>query len=295
MYIPDGCSTLDMVNEPQIRLGLQGFSGVGKTWAALTFPNPLVLNLDKGLGAHFGKKEIAEVPIYTDEYCRKLYPSYKTLGDKKTVLEIWFDKVAPKLQEDQTLIFDGGTGLQRIYHKWWEANPALTKQGKVDDYGEWKFKINFFGTLFEQVKSLKCNFVYICHEAEKKDKDGQYSGKIRPLLTGQFCDELVSHFTDWFRAHAIKKPVDFATVKNETLKNFGCANIEAFKVICNQFKNDTVYFWQTESDELCDCKASSLIDFPRFIPANYESYKKYTKFDTILPQGVTLKDVTLSS
>lgn len=294
MYIPENCLTLDKVSDPQIRLGIQGFPGSGKTWSALTFPNPIVFNLDKGLGAHFGREDVTEIPIYEDEYCKKIYPSYKGIADKKSVIEIWFNTIGPKLEEDQTLVFDGGTGLQRIYHKWYEANPTITKQGKVDDYGEWKLKINFFGSILEQAKTLKCNFVYICHEAEKKDKDGQYSGKIRPLLTGQFCDEIVSHYTDWFRMHAIKKPVDMLQVKDETLKNFGCKNISAFKAICDTFKNDTVYFWQTESDELVDCKASSLVDFPRYIPANYESFKKYTKLNISLPEGVDLSDVTLT-
>lgn len=293
MFIPNNCKTLDQVNEPQIRLGIQGFPGVGKTWAALTFPNPIVLNLDKGLGAHFGNKNIVEVPIGEDAYCKTIYPAYKSLGDKKTVLELWFNNIAPKLEEDQTLIFDGGTGLQRIYHKWWEANPALTKQGKVDDFAEWRLKINFLGTLFEQAKTFKCNFIFICHEAEKKDKDGLYSGKIRPLMTGQFADELVSHFTDWFRQHATKKPSDFTQVKNETLKNFGSINIDAFKKICDSFKNDTVYFWQVESDDLTDCKASSLIDFPRNIPATYSAFKAYSKINVTLPDGITIKDVTI--
>jgi len=294
MYLPPNCHTLDKVLEPQVRLGIQGFPGVGKTWAALTFPNPIVFNLDKGLGAHFGNKQIAEIPIYEDDYCKTIYPAYKNIGDKKSVIEIWFEKIAPKLEDDQTLIFDGGTGLQRIYHKWWESNPVLTKQGKVDDFAEWRLKINFIGSILEVAKTLKCNFVYICHEAEKKDKDGLYSGKIRPLLTGQFCDEIVSHFTDWFRAHATKKPVDFAQVKNETLKNFGCKSIIEFKSICDDFKNDTVYYWQTESDDICDCKASSLVDFPRYIPANYRAFLKYSKFGIALPEGISSDDVSLA-
>lgn len=294
MFIPPNCLTLDKIKEPQIRLGLQGFPGVGKTWAALTFPNPIVFNLDKGLGAHFGRKDVIEIPIYNEDYCKSIWPNYKTFSDKRYVIEKWFTELAPKLDDDQTLVFDGGTGLQRIYHKWWENNPALTKQGKVDDFAEWKLKINFLGTLFEQAKLLKCNFVYICHESEKKDKDGMYTGKIRPLMTGQFCDELVSHFTDWFRCHAKNKPIDFASVKSETLKEFGCKNIEAFKEVCNYSSNDTVYYWQTQSDELADCKASSLINFPRYIAANFETFRKYSKFITsLLPPTVTMSDLQI--
>ena len=58
-YIPKGAVSLNTITvKPQIRLGLQGYSGTGKTWAALTFPNPIVLNLDRGLGAHTGRSDV---------------------------------------------------------------------------------------------------------------------------------------------------------------------------------------------------------------------------------------------
>lgn len=291
IYIPEGCNTLANVSEPQIRLGLQGFGGVGKTWAALTFKNPIVVNLDKGLGAHFGRPDVVEIPMGNVDYCKKLYPKYKGPESVRDVIDVFFDTVAPKLSEEQTLVFDGGTGLQHAYHKWYMANPVLTKMGKLDDFAEWRLKVVFLGDVFNRTKFLKCNFIYICHEAEKKDKDGSYSGKIRPLLTGQFCDELMSHFTDWFRCHALAKPK--ADVKPETLANFGLKNQAEFNSIANQFSNDCIYFWQTQSDDVCDCKASSLVNFPRYIPANSESFYKYKKNIT-LPEGITKEDLSLS-
>ena len=73
IYIPPSCRTLsEDTAKQQIRLGIQGFPGSGKDWSILGtpdgkqkgFPNPIVLNLDRGLGAHSQCTNIYEVPLY---------------------------------------------------------------------------------------------------------------------------------------------------------------------------------------------------------------------------------------
>jgi len=272
-YIPPNTNNLSKTKDlPQIRLGLQGYPGTGKTWAALTFPNPLVLNLDRGLGAHIGR-DINEIPFYDATFCKSVKNPYLPT-DLKDVLMMWIEKEGKKLEPDQTLIIDGLTGIQNAYHKWYTVNQVYTKAGKVDDFAEWNLKKVFMSEFFEATKFLKCHVVVIAHEADKKEKDGGYAGKVRPLLTGQFGDELVSHFTDWFRAHSNDKPT--AEVPEQKLKDFGMTKDE-YKKFCDSFPRNTIYYWQTEGDSVFDGKCSSLTLFPKFIPANYSSFDKFRR------------------
>ena len=284
LFIPDGCKPLSSIKEiPQIRLGLQGAWGGGKTWAALTFPNPTVVNLDRGLGAHIGRSDVVEVPLYDDAYCKTIDPNYNA-SRKKELIVSWLERYANKFQPNQTLVWDGNTPTQNAYHVWFEANKHrfLTRDGKVNEFAEWNQKVPYYSAIFDIFKSMKCHIVFICHEVDRPDKGNigdpkKYSGKIRPLMTGQMGDELGSHFTDWFRQCVASKPADFNAIKEEDCKRLWKMTKAEFKAMCDTFKGESIYFWQTEGDEIFDAKASSLVEAPRFIPANYSSFEKYRR------------------
>lgn len=278
IYKPEGAMLLsELLAEPQIRLGLQGFPGTGKTWAALTFPNPIVINIDRGLGAHTGRSDVIEIPLWDKDYCKRtdVNPNHKDATSLKDTIFLWLDRHGKKLTEHQTLVFDGGTGLQNAYHKYAEANPVVSAQGAYDKFAVWRLKLDYFGAICEMFKTLKCHIVYICHETEKKDVGGEYSGKLRPLLTGQFVDQLSSHFTDWFRCLTTDKVLE-DKLDDKKLAMWGLSKKE-FLDMQDTFPRNTVYYWQTEGDSLCDCKSSSLVNFPHYIPANYQSFSKYMK------------------
>lgn len=281
-YIPNHSRTLDKITQAQIRLGIQGYSGTGKTFAALTFPNPVVVNFDRGLGAHTGRSDVIEVPIYEAEFCKKIFPSFKE-ADLKDVALRWLTTEGMRLEPDQTLVWDGGTGTQNAYHKWYSANPVISmKSGKEDDFAEWRLKLIFMGDLMETFKKLKCHVVYISHETDKKEKNGEYLGRIRPLISGQFGDQLSSHFTDWFRQLVFDKPKKPEDVKDVTLREWGFKTITEYMNMCNTFPGNIIYAWQTEADTVCDgCKCSSLIGQPKYIPANYTSFKNLNRFPVI--------------
>jgi len=283
IYTPPGCFPLSSnTSKPQIRLGIQGFPGTGKTWAALTFPNPIVLNLDRGLGAHNGRNDVIEIPFYDVKFsggAEKLKDSLIT----------WLSSEGMKLTAQQTLVFDGCTVIDIAYHKWFSANQHLflTKTCKVDDFAEWQVKKKYFGELHALFKTLKCDVIFLTHEAERADKPstvgqpGAYTGKIRPILTGAYGDIIGGDYTDWFRQHAAEKPKDIKTdMTPDKLALWGMKTPDEFKAMCDTFPRNTIYFWQTEGDDKFDGKASSLVNFPRFIPANWESFRKYQRKQT---------------
>jgi len=281
IYTPPNCTTLaQSKTQPQIRLGIQGFPGTGKTWSALTFPNPIVLNLDRGLGAHTDRSDVIEIPFYLTSFSGSRV-------DLKDRLVDWLEKEGRKLTSDQTLVFDGCSSLEISYHTWFAANQHnfLTKQGKVDDFAEYQIKKKYFGELHELFKSLSCNLVFIAHESERADKPttvgqpGEYTGKIRPLLTGAYGDIIVRDYTDWYRQHAADKPKDYNALTPEALFNWSMSKDE-FKAMCATYPRNTIYYWQLEGDNRFDGKCS-LVNFPRYIPANYDSFKKYMRQQTI--------------
>lgn len=277
MYIPPHATTLDKQTQAQIRMGIQGFMGTSKTWASLTFPNPIVANIDRGLGAHLGRADVAELPFYSVEFCKKINQKYKSNADFKSTFLNWVKTEALKLTAQQTLVVDGLSSLDTYFHLWYKDNPIYSSRtGKEDDFAVWSEKAEYFTELFAEFKNLNCNVILCAHESPASDKNGDLTGKIRPLISGKMKDKIGGDFTDWVRSHAADKPKDFNAVKPETLKMWGMT-VEEFKAMCDTFPRNTIYFWQLESDDVFDGKISSLVNFPRYIPANYASFLKYSK------------------
>ncbi len=280
VFIPTNAVRLDTdQSKQQIRLGIQGFPNTGKTWAALTFPNPIVLNLDRGLGAHQGREDVHEIPFYKQEVGGRR-------DEVKDKLIVWLDTVATKFTNEQTLIIDSCSAIEQAYHAWFrknEANLALGENGSFNKFIQWSLKESFFGEIFSTLKVLKCDIIFITHEAEMRDKPstpgqlGQYTGKIRPLMTGKVTDTMCKDFTDWFRMICASKPADFTKLDPIKIQHDWKLSIPEFKAMCDTFPNDTLYYWQTLGDDIFDAKVSSLVDFPKYLPANYSSFKQYMR------------------
>lgn len=282
IYIPKNASSLaDESLQQQIRIGIQGFGGTGKNWSVLGtpdgkqkgFPNCIILNMDRGCASHATCKDIYQVPFY------KVYP--KRENHKDDVIE-WLNKEAIHLTQNQTLVWDSLSDLDKIYHMWWKeygVRTAVTAGGKTNEFAEWKVKTEWFNEIHYILKNLRCNVVMLAHEAERPDKPttvgqpGLYTGKIRPILAGQFGDTIVKEYTDWFRQHSGSKTLE---PKPETLTAWGM-NPASWKEMQNKFEGNTLYFWQTKSDDLFNAKASSLINPPTYMPATYETFLKYMR------------------
>ena len=280
IYIPPNCYSLDKDTAiQQVRFGIQGFPNTGKTWASLTFPNPIVLNLNRGLKAHQGRTDVYEVPFYKQEVG----------GPREQVKEKfiqWLEREGPKLTAEQYLVLDGLSDMEIAYHIWFasvQSTVALTNTGKINEFMEWQMKEKYFNEINFNLMSFKCNVILICHESERPDKPttvgqpGQYTGKIRPVISGKAGDVIVKDYTDWFRAHVSAKPADYSTISKEALISWGMKTTQEFKEMCDTFNGPTIYYWQTVGDDLFNAKSGSLIGQPKFIPANYTSFCKYLR------------------
>jgi hypothetical protein len=178
IYRPPNTQTLDVDNYlGQFRIGLQGAGGSGKTFSAVSFPNPIVASLDRGLISHIGRKDIIEVPFYLDSFVDSIVkrpsPKYTDIrtgqtkmrpANRKDALIYWLNTEAPKLTKAQTLIVDGGSGIQTAFHTQYWTDPDLDQNGKIKPYAEFRQKIDYFTEIMTQLKALTCNVIYISHE-----------------------------------------------------------------------------------------------------------------------------------
>jgi hypothetical protein len=289
-FVPAGASNLkDATHLPQLRIGIQGMPKISKTWAALTFPNPIVLSYDRGLASHVGR-DIIEIPMYdnawVDSVSKRKTPMYLDIRentpvqkdrpfDRKGALLKFLYGDATRLTKEQTLIVDGLTGVQAAFHIGYWTDPALDNNNKIKPYAEFRQKIDYLTEVALQFKALTCNVILICHEAPDRNDKGDLNGRIRPLLSGAFQDELQGHFTDWFRGHVTEKP---AKDKVEAFKAQWGIDDATLKdwVASTTSDHKSIYLWQCYSDSIANC-GTSLVNCPKFIPANYSSILKYSR------------------
>lgn len=283
IYIPPGAIPLDKVDHNfQLRLGIQGPPGTGKSWSATTFKNPIVLSGDRGLISHMGRADIIEIPFYNGVYVDsvKKRDGLKCPPNRKEALTEFLSNQALKITKDQTFVLDGGSNIQAWYHIWYRQNKDafITQKGEEDKYAQWRMKAEYYQEIMDSIKALNCDVIYLSHESPDRDKTGELNGQVRPLLTGQFQDELVGHFTDFFRAITIAKPKvnDLDSLKKfKDTYELDDASAKEWIGSTPQL-HKTIYLWQTCSDSIVKCK-TSLVSCPKFILAHANSFKKYQR------------------
>lgn len=274
MFIPESAVSIKDQVFQQIRLLLQGYGGTGKTYSALTFPNVIVANIDRGLTAHLGK-DIPEFklyePAFVDARSKRVFATAPP-NRRDAFLHLMRNDF-PKLQQDQTLLEDSWTSLQNAFDQQTSLEPSFSTTGKEDKYVFWKRKMDFSLEVVEGNKSLNCHVIVTCHEQADRNDDGNLNGKLKPLMQGQFADQLLGHFTDVFRQLAISKPTDVSKVN---LSDYGCKTVADFQALMNSFTTNTMYLWQTQSDSVVNCK-TALVGAPKFIKADFDTYNKYRR------------------
>lgn len=282
IYKPQGCLTLaETVDTPTIRLGIQSPPGLGKTFSALTFPFPIVINFNKGLGAHTHREDVIDAKFWDATFVDKIVKRTGTLlpPNKKDALTIWLGGEGLKLTVNQTLVMDSMTEIESAFHIQYEAEGGapISKTGSIDKYDEYKKKLAWYGYFIEQVKTLKCNVILITHEITEWSKEGEATGAAKPLLSGQAGDKIVGDFTDWVRQHAVAKPISDDAKKRFKDKYY--MNDEQYMEALNSTpkEHSTIYLWQTQADAQFMIKTSTLFNAPKFVVANYSSFEKYKR------------------
>lgn len=233
----------------QIRLGIVGAPGNGKTTAALTFPNPIVWDFDRGLRG-VQKAGLIVMPVYDKDFCIEFN---KADPNPKKIFLKFLKEEAHKLRPNQTLIVDSASGLEACFDL---NTPIKFDNGKEDTRAFWGDKLDYFTEVFELLKGCGGNVVVTFHEDELRDPaTGAAMDKIKPLMGGSFKNKVGGTFSDFYRA----------TVEVEEKK-------EGTKIISviRQF------FWQIQQDSRFSAKNQlGISDYK--IKADYAELVKHFK------------------
>lgn len=260
MFNPPNSVNMKDISVPQIFLGIQGASGTGKTFAAATFPNPIFMDLDKGLTVFTGR-DLVSIPFWDDKYCVETlkFSQDRTKGvvNKRDGIKKWLREVAINMEPNQTLVLDSWTSLQICFDRQTDLEPVYTKKGEIDEFAFWQRKIDFSQDIYEYLKALRCHVVVLFHELCQRDPNsGQLVDKIQPLMQGKFLASIQVPFSDFFRQHVFTRVNEKGVLQ---------------KVEGKEIVGEREWFWQIKSDATVNLK--SRMNRPeKFIPATYESF-----------------------
>jgi len=273
LYTPTQSINLKDQDFPQIRLGLQGPTASGKSWAALTFPNPVVLDFDGSLTAHSGQN-ITSIPFYDANFCvdklklqiedRVKYDTDQKVKviNKRDALDKWLLTEGIKLAPEQTLIIDSWTAVQHAFDMMTETEPYYTKKGEIDDYAFWQIKVEWSRSLLENLKTLRCHSVVTFHETQSRDKiTGVLLDKIQPLMQGKFIAQIKTPFTDFFRQ--IMLEWDDKLAKEREARGIKREHFNA---------QGLGWFWQIKSGNDFDAKCRMSGRVETLVPAHFNSF-----------------------
>lgn len=189
---------------------LYGSPGVGKTTLALSAPNPVLLDFDRGISrvrsnhrkatefffsadvksllasgmdadqAAAKMTERTGIP-FTAEMVRKL-SEYRTSYD-----EVLDDLNSPTVRAADTIIIDTGGSMISFLQDWaMQTNPAQNRQKNgaisLKGFGAVKTEVNRFVNLVKDV--MNKNLIFVFHSQEQSDKDGNTQQRL--LCEGAF-------------------------------------------------------------------------------------------------------------
>lgn len=181
--------------------GLQGAPNSGKTTGACSFPNPIVLDFDKKLipGTRC-------VEFWNAEYVQSICPC-EVRPNQRDALKIWLRQMRTVLTPADTLIIDSFSRLNDAFDLMADADPRpyLTKKQEVDNFEVFRQKLLYFKTIFELLATMPCRCVVTFHEQIERTETGAPTGKLRPLVTGQFADQVAGFFSNFFRCECKEK------------------------------------------------------------------------------------------
>lgn len=174
---------------------LYGKACSGKTTGALTFPNPIVIDIDGNLPP--GTKNV--IPIHSDKFIDSVMPRQgRPYSDRLGALTKISADLAYDLGPDHTIIIDSITRLEMHYTYQDKFTPILVKKGEnageIDTRAMWYRRLDYFQGLLNRLVSCSANVVIISHIQMERDEKGNLTNGFRQVLMGQIGDQLPSLF-----------------------------------------------------------------------------------------------------
>lgn len=141
---------------------LYGAPGVGKTTLALSAPDPIIIDFDRGMSRV--KAQHRKTAIFCDTY-----------------EEVLTDIKSPEVSDCQTLIIDTGGSFATFLQDWaMRTNPTVNRQKNgaisLKGFGAVKSEFSRFTSMVKDV--MNKNIIYVFHSQEQQDKDGNAQQRL---------------------------------------------------------------------------------------------------------------------
>ena len=141
---------------------LYGAPGVGKTTLALSAPDPIIIDFDRGMSRV--KAQHRKTAIFCDAY-----------------EEVLTDIKSPEVSDCQTLIIDTGGSFVTFLQDWaMRTNPTVNRQKNgaisLKGFGAVKSEFSRFTSMVKDV--MNKNIIYVFHSQEQQDKDGNAQQRL---------------------------------------------------------------------------------------------------------------------
>lgn len=141
---------------------LYGSPGVGKTTLALSAPDPIIIDFDRGMSRV--RAQHRKTAIFCDTY-----------------EDVLADLASPEIKNFQTIIVDTGGSFVTFLQDWaMRANPAVNRQknGAISLKGFGAVKSEFVRFTGYVKDVLDKNIIYVFHSQEQTDKDGNTQQRL---------------------------------------------------------------------------------------------------------------------
>lgn len=141
---------------------LYGSPGVGKTTLALSAPDPIIIDFDRGMSRV--RAQHRKTAIFCDTY-----------------EDVLHDLESPEIKNFQTIIVDTGGSFVTFLQDWaMRSNPAVNRQknGAISLKGFGAVKSEFVRFTGYVKDVLDKNIIYVFHSQEQSDKDGNTQQRL---------------------------------------------------------------------------------------------------------------------
>lgn len=280
-----------IAKKEQLRLGILGSPGTGKTTAAHTFPNPINGNLDRK-----APPGCQSVPLANADFMRKvLNPAYVKTPTSHLIpanyrdgIKKWLRNALPAMPSGATFILDSWTMLQNYFsiqaqddniycvYDFKTKAKTLNPDGSpvIDKWDVLRHRIVYSAELMNFFKTASCDCIITFHEQVERNEDGKATGQIKALMDGQFKDQITGHLTMFVRQVVIhydnfkrSNPTDAAYYAAYHREKTGNAITE--KTPC--------YVWQVVASDIFNSilPPGFKCPFVKYMPADYCEYVKF--------------------
>ena len=178
---------------------IYGQPGIGKSTLALSYPNPLMIDCDRGIHR-------VDTSVLSDTV---------EVNNWEDVDEVLNEDLSPY----QTIIFDtGGKLIDFMTEFLIRMNPKLTQTDGTFSLKGYGARKQMFSQLLTRLQTMRKHVVFVAHEREERDGENRF---VRPEIGGSSGNDLIKELdlVGYIEAVGTKRTIHFNPTEKFYAKN----------------------------------------------------------------------------